>query len=143
MNKLLTGIMGIVFAVVFIAAGVFCLITGINQMQKMKQGKYVETQATITQIETNEISDSDAPSGYRTEYDITVEYTLDGKKVVAQLNGTPKDFYEGMELTVLYNQDKPTDVVLPGNTGNYIMIGLGVVAILAGAFALLKRLRGR
>ena len=143
MNKLLTGIMGIVFAVVFIAAGVFCLITGINQMQKMKQGKYVETQATITQIETNEISDSDAPSGYRTEYDITVEYTLDGKKVVAQLNGTPKDFYEGMELTVLYNQDKPTDVVLPGTTGNYIMIGLGVVAILAGAFALLKRLRGR
>ncbi len=143
MKKLLSGVVGIVFALIFLAAGVFCTVTGISQLKKLNEGKYVETQATITKVETITVSDSDAPGGTREEYEITVEYTLDGKKVVTLLNGTPKEFYEGMELTVLYNIDKPTDVILPGATGFYIMIGLGVVGILIGIVLILKRLRGR
>ena len=144
MKKLMNGVLGIVFALVFLAAGVFCAVMGISQLKKLSDGKYVETQATITKVETVTVSDSDAPGGTREEYEITVEYTLDGKKVVTLLNnGTPKEFYEGMELTVLYNVDDPTDVVLPGATGYYIMIALGVVGVLAGVVMFLRRLRGR
>ena len=39
--------------------------------------------------------------------------------------------------------NKPTDVILPGNGGAFIMIGLGVVAVLASAFMFLQKLRGR
>ena len=143
MNRIVSGVMGIVMAVVFLAAGVFCIVMGVTHLQKLNAGKYVETQATITKIETREVTDTDDPSITRTEYDITVEYTIDGKKYVSQLGETPKEFHEGMELTVLYNVDKPTDVVLPGTTGSYIMIGLGVVAVLLCAVMILKRLRGR
>ena len=143
MKKLLSGVVGIVFALIFLAAGVFCTVTGISQLKKLNEGKYVETQATITKVETITVSDSDAPGGTREEYEITVEYTLDGKKVVTLLNGTPKEFYEGMELTVLYNVDNPMDVTLPGTTGAIIMIAMGVVAALAGVVMFLKRLRGR
>jgi hypothetical protein len=143
MNKLLSGVLGIVMALVFVAAGVFAIITGVGRIQKMNSANYVETQATITKIETNEVVDTDEAGGTRTEYEITVEYTVDGKKFVTQLNETPKEFYEGMELAVRYNVDKPTDVILPGNGGAYIVIALGVVGILAGAFLFLKNLRGR
>ena len=143
MKRLFSGVLGIVFALVFVAAGIFVIVMGVGRIQKMNSADYVETQATITKIETTEITDSDEPGGTRTEYEVTVEYTVDGKTVVAQLNETPKDFYEGMELTVRYNVNKPTDVILPGNGGAYIMIGLGVFASLAGVFMFLKSLRGR
>jgi len=143
MQRLLSGVLGIVMSIVFVAAGIFTLVMGIGHLQKLNAGKYVETQATITKIETIEVSDSDAPGGTREEYEVTVEYTVDGKKVVSQLRETPKEFYEGMELTVIYNIDKPTDVTLPGTTGAYIMMGMGVLAILVGVVMFLKRLRGR
>ena len=143
MQKILSGVLGIVMALVFLAAGVFTIVMGVGHLQKLHAGKYVETQATITKIETIEVSDEDAPGGTREDYEITVEFTVDGKKVVSQLRETPKEFYEGMELTVLYNMDKPTDVTLPGTTGAYIMIGMGVVAILLSVVLILKRLRGR
>lgn len=143
MKRLLSGALGIILAVVFIGVGIFVIVMGVGRIQKMNSAKYVETKATITKIETIEVTDTDEPSGTREEHEITVEFTADGKKVVTQLNETPKDFYEGMELTVRYNVDNPTDVILPGNGGAYIMIGLGAVAIIAGAVLLLKRLRGR
>ena len=143
MKKTMTGIMGIVLAVVFLAVGIFVLVMGINHLQKLNAGKYVETQATITKIETDVVHDPDSPGGTREEYEITVEYTVDGKKYVSRLGETPKEFHEGMELTVLYNVDNPMDVTLPGTTGAIIMIAMGVVAALAGVVMFLKRLRGR
>ena len=143
MNKIVSGVVGIVMAIVFLAAGVFTLVTGIGHLQKLNAGKFVETQATITKIETMEVSDDDAPGGIREDYEITVEYTVDGKKIVSQLRETPKEFYEGMELTVIYNMDKPTDVTLPGTTGAYIMIGMGVVGIIVGLVLILNKIRGR
>ena len=143
MKRIVSGVMGIVLALLFLAAGIFTLVTGISHLQKLNAGKFVETQATITKIETMEVSDDDAPGGIREDYEITVEYTVDGKKIVSQLRETPKEFYEGMELTVIYNMDKPTDVTLPGTTGAYIMIGMGAVAILISVVMFLRRLRGR
>ena len=143
MKKTMTGIMGIVLAVVFLAVGIFVLVMGIHHLQKLNAGKYVETQATITKIETDVVHDPDSPGGTREEYEITVEYTVDGKKYVSRLGETPKEFHEGMELTVLYNVDNPMDVTLPGTTGAIIMIAMGVVAALAGVVMFLKRLRGR
>lgn len=137
MNRLFARIGGVMFAVIFIVAGGLSLTMGVRRMVKLNTGKYVETQATITRIETTHYADSD--TGSRTDYDITVEYVIDGRKYVSQLGEQPSNFYEGMELTVLYNVDNPTDLILPGQMGSYIMIGLGIVGIAAGIAAFFKR----
>ena len=143
MKNFFSGVGAIVMAVVFLAAGIFCIYMGADRLQKMNAGKYVETKATVTNIEKEEIYDSDSPGDTRTEYHITVEYSVDGNKYVSKLGETPSEFNEGMELTVLYNVDNPSEVVLPGNTGSYVMIGIGVVGVLAGIALFLKKLRGR
>lgn len=141
MNRVLNGILSIVLAVVFVAVGIFLLVMGVGRLQAMNAGRFQETQATITRIDTRTETDPDGPD--RTVYDIMVEYEADGKKVVAQLDQNPRDFYEGMELTVQYNMDKPTEVTLPGKSSAYFSMGFGIVAILCGAFLVLQKLRGR
>ena len=141
MNRLLNGVLSIVMAVILVGVGVFMLTMGVGRLRALNTGKFVETQATVTRIDTRTESDPDGPD--RTVYDLTVEYTVDGKKVVAQLEDNPKDFYEGMELTVQYNMDKPTEVTLPGKSSAYIMLGMGTVALLCAAVLVLQKLRGR
>lgn len=140
MKKIVNGISIIVMIVVLLASGIFMLVTGIGRFQAISAGRFQETQATITRIDTHTETDSD---GSETVYDLTVEYTVDGKKVVSRLEQNPTDFYEGMELTVQYNMDKPTEVTLPGNGGAFIIIGMGVVALLACAALIVQTLRGR
>jgi hypothetical protein len=137
MNRMLGRIGGILFSIIFVAAGIFTLVMGVRRMMDLNAGKYIETQATITRIDSVETTDSD--TGTRTEYDITVEYNVNGRKYVSHLGEQPKKFYEGMTLTVLYNADRPTDVILPGQTASFIMIGMGIVGIVAGVAAFIKR----
>lgn len=143
MRRLLSGVGALVLAVIILAAGIFNITLGVRKIVKVNTGKFVETQAVITKIDTVEVADSDAPGGMREEYSITVEYDVDGVKYVSQLGEIPNEFHDGMELTVLYNIDKPSEVVLPGSGGAFIMIGLGVVGVLAGAVLILKKLQGR
>ena len=143
MNRILNLVLSILIGLVVFAVGIFNIVTGIKQIHKQKSGKYVETQAVITKIEMVEVSDDDAPGGYREEYELTAEYTAGGKKVVAVLNENPKDYYEGMELTICYNVDNPLDNILPGSKGGAIMIAVGVVSILIGAAVFIKNLIGR
>lgn len=140
MKKGLSGIAEILFGLVFVGVGILIVVLGINRLMKLEAGKYAETQAKITHIETTTVSDED---GFHDEYDITVEYQVDGQKYVSHLGETPRDFHEGMELTVLYDIDKPMEVVLPGKTSSYIMIGIGMIAIICGAVVILRKVLGR
>lgn len=136
MKQGVNGITKILFGAVFVAAGVLLIILGINRLVKMNAGKYVETQAKITKIETTLVSDED---GSHEEHEITVEYQVDGKKFVSRLSENPREFYEGMELTVLYDVDKPTTVVLPGKASSFIMMALGFVGVICGLMVIIKK----
>ena len=136
MKQGVNGITKILFGAVFVAAGVLLIILGINRLVKMNAGKYVVTQAKITKIETTLVSDED---GSHEEHEITVEYQVDGKKFVSRLSENPREFYEGMELTVLYDVDKPTTVVLPGKASSFIMMALGFVGVICGLMVIIKK----
>lgn len=136
MKQGVNGITKILFGAVFVVAGVLLIILGINRLVKMNAGKYVETQAKITKIETTLVSDED---GSHEEHEITVEYQVDGKKFVSRLSENPREFYEGMELTVLYDVDKPTTVVLPGKASSFIMMALGFVGVICGLMVIIKK----
>ena len=135
MKQGVNGITKILFGAVFVAAGVLLIILGINRLVKLNAGKYVETQAKITKIETTLVSDED---GSHEEHEITVEYQVDGKKFVSRLSENPREFYEGMELTVLYDVDKPTTVVLPGKASSFIMMALCFVGVICGLIFIIK-----
>ncbi|MBQ9488678.1 MAG: hypothetical protein IJU80_01965, partial [Lachnospiraceae bacterium] len=62
---------------------------------------------------------------------------------VSHLGENPREFYEGMELTVLYEIEKPTEVILPGKTSSYIMIAMGAVAVICGGVVILRKVLGR
>ena len=135
------GVISIFITVIVLGASVFNLSLGIGRIIKLNTGKYEETQAVITKIEESKSVDSEGMT--TTDYTITVEYTVDGKRYVSQLGETPQKFHEGMELTVLYEIDNPLEVVLPGTTGAYIMIGIGVVGLVAAALVALNSFKGR
>ena len=135
------GVISIFITVIVLGASVFNLYLGIGRIIKINTGKYEETQAVITKIEESTSVDSEGMT--TTDYTITVEYTVDGKRYVSQLGETPQKFHEGMELTVLYEIDNPLEVVLPGTTGAYIMIGIGVVGLVAAAVVALNSFKGR
>ena len=143
MRQILQGVGAIVLALIFFAAGILNLVLGIGQLRRVNAGQYATAPATVTKVESYEVSDDDAPGGTRTEYHVTVEFTADGQKVVTVMKETPKEFYEGMKLDVWYNTQKPTEVILPGSKGHFVMIGLGIVGILAGVAILFKKLTGR
>ena len=140
MNRIINRIVPLLMSLAFAVAGIFIIYQGVNRLGKLNAGRYTETQATITRIDTRTESDSDGFE--KTVYDLTVEYSLDGRKVVAQLRENPRDFYEGMELAVLYDVEDPTDVILPGTANAFIMIGVGAFAVLAGAVLFIKPRRG-
>ena len=89
MKQGVNGITKILFGAVFVAAGVLLIILGINRLVKMNAGKYVETQAKITKIETTLVSDED---GSHEEHEITVEYQVDGKSLYHALVRTRASF---------------------------------------------------
>ena len=135
------GVISIFITVIVLGASIFNLSLGIGRIIKLNTGKYEETQAVITKIEESTSVDSEGTT--TTDYTITVEYTVDGKRYVSQLGETPQKFHEGMELTVLYEIDNPLEVVLPGTTGAFIMIGIGVVGLVAAAVVALNSFKGR
>ena len=135
------GVIAFFITVMVLGAGILNLSMGISRIVKLNTGKYEETQAVITKIEESTSVDSEGMT--TTDYTITVEYTVDGKRYVSQLGETPQKFHEGMELTVLYEIDNPLEVVLPGTTGACIMIGIGVVGLAAAAVVALNYFRGR
>ncbi len=135
------GVVAFFITVMVLGAGILNLSMGISRIVKLNTGKYEQTQAVITKIEESTSVDSEGMT--TTDYTITVEYTVDGKRYVSQLGETPQKFHEGMELTVLYEIDNPLEVVLPGTTGAYIMIGIGVVGLVAAALVALNSFKGR
>ena len=139
--KIPQGVITFFITVIVLGASIFNLSLGVGRIIKLNTGKYEETQAVITKIEESTSVDSEGMT--TTDYTITVEYTVDGKRYVSQLGETPQKFHEGMELTVLYEIDNPLEVVLPGTTGAYIMIGIGVVGLAAAAVVALNYFRGR
>ena len=73
-------------AVVFIGAGVLCLVLGITHLHKLNSGSYIETEAEITKIDETEEWDSDTDT-YRKSYVLTVQYSVDGKTYVLPPSG--------------------------------------------------------
>ncbi len=129
LNRLLT----ILLPILLVGGGIALIVLGIQNISKNKT--YTETTAVITEM----IDQSYYDEGTRVaQYDIQVQFTVDGKTVTAKLDEYRSGFQVGKEVKIKYNPDNPTDIVASGSLSSILLLGLGIVAIISGAVAVIR-----
>ena len=105
----------IVISVIAIAAGIYVTFFQSRGFEK--------TTATIKSIETTEGTEGE-------DYIVTVEYEVNGKSYVQQLDSYSDSYKVGKEVAIYYNPEDPNVIHSGGWMGIYMM-GIGVL-LLAG-----------
>ena len=131
MNKTLGSIIAIVLGLVAIGFGVYT--------QFFQTKGFEQTTATITQIDQTWKGYNDETMEDEYDYTVYVKYTVDGKEYTGKADTYDGSYVEGKEITVYYNPSNPADIHGDSGILGFIMIGIGVVLVVAGAFLLIKR----
>ena len=90
---------------IFAVIGVALIITGSVLLARAESFKKnaVETEATITKIESYEDSDGD------TQYNVLVEFYIDDTKLEGSLGYHASGMKKGQTIQIFYNPDDPHD----------------------------------
>lgn len=113
-------------------AGVFVLIFMFSKaISSFYSGRYVETPAVIKSMDLE-------PSGYdgryrrHSEYSV-IKYIVNGisiEKKYILFDNEKYVYHEGMEFTMLYNADDPSDIITPGETEEFFEVTILVIGII-------------
>jgi hypothetical protein len=132
---------GKVTAIIFIALGLATLVFAnkITYFGKEEYKKFIETTATVIEIEECEITDEDGTtSGGRN----VLEYEVNDRKYqVTEMSCSTFDKSIGKTLKVKYNPRNPKDAIIPSDAKNtaILLYILGGSFIIAGIVKLFKR----
>ncbi len=98
---------------------------------RMTPSKYAETQGTVTNVTQHTNEDGEE------QYDITFEYTVDGKKYTSEYLDLVESMDIGANVTVYYNPDDPQSTSNTKHTGliSYVMMGAGTLGLFYGIYA--------
>ena len=119
-------LIAVIFGIVFIAVGAI----GLKQ-----NATFTPTTATIESIEV-EYGAGDESDTYK----VIVTFTVDGKTYHSDLGHLSNGDYEGKEVNIMYNPEKPEEIITAGKTGPTIAIVLGAVCALAGCVGFVRKL---
>ena len=128
----------IIFAVVFVVAGVFVIVMGVNRLNSKKDYD-ASTTGVIVGIE-REWSGTDEDGFDQYDYTVYVNYEVDGQKDEnVKYPSYDSSMQKGDEVEVLYQSSDPTNIAEGNLTGNAtIMIVIGAVCTLFGVAAVVK-----
>ena len=128
----------IIFAVVFVVAGIFVIVMGVNRLNSKKDYD-ASTTGVIVGIE-REWTGTDEDGFDQYDYKVYVDYEVDGKKYEnVEYPSYDSSMQKGGEVEVLYQSSDPTKIAEGNLTGNAtIMIVIGAVCTLAGVVAVVK-----
>ncbi|MBQ3989098.1 MAG: DUF3592 domain-containing protein [Ruminococcus sp.] len=128
----------IIFAVVFVVAGVFVIVMGVNRLNSKKDYD-ASTTGVIVGIE-REWSGTDEDGFDQYDYTVYVNYEVDGQKYEnVKYPSYDSSMQKGDEVEVLYQSSDPTNIAEGNLTGNAtIMIVIGAVCTLFGVAAVVK-----
>jgi len=115
----------LILALILVAGIIFVLISVIifAEVTKFKHNG-VKTQAVITEIRSYYVNDE-------TEYDVFVEFDVDGTTYSGKLNVYEMGFHEGKVIPVYYMADNPNDFIY--GKRNYF---IAIIFLIAGIFML-------
>ena len=128
----------IIFAVVFVVAGVFVIVMGVNRLNSKKDYD-ASTTGVIVGIE-REWSGTDEDGFDQYDYTVYVNYEVDGQKYEnVKYPSYDSSMQKGDEVEVLYQSSDPTNIAEGNLTGNAtIMLVIGAVCTLFGVAAVVK-----
>ncbi len=128
----------IIFAVVFVVAGIFVIVMGVNRLNSKKDYD-ASTTGVIVGIE-REWTGTDEDGFDQYSYTVYIDYEVDGQKYEnVQYPSYDSSMQKGGEVEVLYQSSDPTNIAEGNLTGNAtIMIVIGAVCALLGAAAVVK-----
>lgn len=117
----------------FIPVGIILIIFG-ALMLAWTPKNLVETTGTVATIDRYEDTDGS------TVYDLSVDYTVDGKDYIASWSGDFGEYKEGDTIPVFYDEENPSDSTNSGDAGIIapVMIAAGVAAAGYGVYATVK-----
>ena len=121
--SLLAGIL-LFFGTVLLLAGTVSFID-VSELQR----NGVETSATITNIK-KEVKYSNGEKKY--DYDVTVEFTVDGQKYSGLLNDYNSSMFVGKEEGIYYNPSNPNEFCSDSSPYFYLIfsvVGLGLIVL--------------
>ena len=124
--------------IIAVILGIVVIVFGTLSLGKHKTYKPVA--ATIESISVDYgVGEDDSDT-----YHVWVKYTVDGKEFHSELGEMQNGYHEGKEITVLYNPEKPEEVISESKTGPIIGIVVGSLVTLVGLFLTVRRfLTGR
>lgn len=127
-----------IFAVVFVVAGVFVIVMGVNRLNS-KNDYDASTTGVIVGIE-REWSGTDEDGFDQYDYTVYVNYEVDGQKYEnVKYPSYDSSMQKGDEVEVLYQSSDPTNIAEGNLTGNAtIMLVIGAVCTLFGVAAVVK-----
>ena len=128
----------IIFAVVFVVAGIFVIVMGVNRLNSKKDYD-ASTTGVIVGIE-REWTGTDEDGFDQYDYTVYVNYEVDGQKYEnVKYPSYDSSMQKGDEVEVLYQSSDPTNIAEGNLTGNAtIMIVIGAVCTLFGVAAVVK-----
>jgi len=146
MNKLFTFMRESQIARFFIPVGLILIIFGIVLLIiTTKNQNYIKIESTVTNVEeVEETSVEDGENVTTTIYNVTVNYSVDGKEYTQTLDNVSK-FEVGDKMNIYYNPDDPNQITQSKSIIIPIAIIIGGIASLTGgiisAVNALKRLK--
>lgn len=112
--------------------GIVILVIGIY-MNFFEGRGYIETTAVIDHIdETYSGGDND------TEYDVYVNYTVDGKDYQSRSDYYSPSYKEGKEIKIYYNPDNPQQIHGDSKGFRIYILVVGVVILVVSVLAFLR-----
>ena len=130
---------------IFVVAIIMLIFLSGQEISSFYSGRYVETQAVIKSIDLE-------PSGYDGRYRrharrLMIEYIAGGKLLEEKqvlFDETKYYYHEGMQFTMIYNADDPSEMIRPGDKKAFvnIIIMLIFMTLFGGSIVLVTRRKG-
>lgn len=121
---------------IFITIGTIFIVVGIVLFVAFSDSSddKAETTAIITDIVYR------GRSGRDKNYDVIVDYEIDGEKYTSRLNAYSSSFYEGKEIQISYDINNPHRVYAEFDYAMFMLIfsGIGSVFFIIGAVGLIE-----
>lgn len=97
-----------------------------------KYNTYEAVKASVTWCTANYDSDH-----HIKDYSINVVYSVDGVEYNDHFSHS-RSYDEGRSITVLYNPDKPSDMVFQDTGGTFFIMGIGILLAAAAIFGIIN-----
>ncbi len=134
MNRIM---ISVVMPILFALAGCFLILLGITNIKNRQI--FVESTGVISNIEETYVGGED--NEY--DYDVTVDYTVDGQEYSSPLGEYNSRMQEGQEIGIYYNPDNPSEVMTNSKSTPVVLFVMGIIGIFAGVGLFIRSLTVR